>query len=144
MLYTLLVILYVIVCLFLIVVVLLQTGKRADLAGAFGGGGSQTAFGARGAATFLSRMTTWSPSCSWSTRWSSRLIGLGGRRPSIGRARRPMSSAPGAVPGPAQTPPAHDCRRRPGDPAARRRLCDVPRRQDVSRAEVVELVDTPS
>ena len=43
---------------FLIAVVLLQTGKRADLAGAFGGGGSQTAFGTRGAATFLSRMTT--------------------------------------------------------------------------------------
>jgi preprotein translocase subunit SecG len=58
MLYTLMVILYVIVCLFLIAVVLLQTGKRADLAGAFGGGGSQTAFGTRGAATFLSRMTT--------------------------------------------------------------------------------------
>ena len=45
-------------CLFLIAVVLLQTGKRADLAGAFGGGGSQTAFGTRGAATFLSRLTT--------------------------------------------------------------------------------------
>jgi preprotein translocase subunit SecG len=58
MLYTLMVVLYVIVCLFLIAVVLLQTGKRADLAGAFGGGGSQTAFGTRGAATFLSRMTT--------------------------------------------------------------------------------------
>jgi preprotein translocase subunit SecG len=50
--------LHVIVCLALILVVLLQTGKRADLAGAFGGGGSQTAFGARGAATFLSRATT--------------------------------------------------------------------------------------
>ena len=58
MLYTLMVVLYVIVCLFLIAVVLLQTGKRADLAGAFGGGGSQTAFGTRGAATVLSRMTT--------------------------------------------------------------------------------------
>ena len=42
----------------LIGVVLLQTGKRADLAGAFGGGGSQTAFGARGAATILSKLTT--------------------------------------------------------------------------------------
>lgn len=50
--------LHVVVCLVLIVVVLLQTGKRADLAGAFGGGGSQTAFGARGAATFLSKATT--------------------------------------------------------------------------------------
>ncbi len=49
---------HILVCLVLIGVVLLQTGKRADLAGAFGGGGSQTAFGARGAATFLSRATT--------------------------------------------------------------------------------------
>jgi preprotein translocase subunit SecG len=51
-------IIHVIVALFLIVVVLLQTGKRADLAGAFGGGGSQTAFGTRGAATILSKATT--------------------------------------------------------------------------------------
>ncbi len=49
---------YVVVCVFLILVVLLQSGKRADIAGAFGGGGSQTAFGARGAATLLSRLTT--------------------------------------------------------------------------------------
>ena len=58
MLSVLLTIVHVLVCLFLIGVVLLQTGKRADLAGAFGGGGSQTAFGARGAATALSKMTT--------------------------------------------------------------------------------------
>jgi preprotein translocase subunit SecG len=58
MLDTLLHILYVPVCVFLILVVLLQTGKRADLAGAFGGGGSQTAFGARGAATLLAKVTT--------------------------------------------------------------------------------------
>jgi preprotein translocase subunit SecG len=58
MLTILLTILHVIVSLILVLVVLLQTGKRADLAGAFGGGGSQTAFGTRGAATFLSKMTT--------------------------------------------------------------------------------------
>src|SRR5271155_5070126 len=46
-------------CLVLIIVVLLQSGKAADLAGAFGGAGSQTAFGPRGAANFLSRATTW-------------------------------------------------------------------------------------
>jgi preprotein translocase subunit SecG len=51
-------IIHVIVCLILILVVLLQSGKGADLAGAFGGGGSQTAFGARGTATFLSKLTT--------------------------------------------------------------------------------------
>jgi preprotein translocase subunit SecG len=55
----LLVIIHVIVCLFLTVIVLLQQGKSADLAGAFGGQGSQTAFGPRGAANLLTRLTTW-------------------------------------------------------------------------------------
>ena len=54
----LLTIVHVIVCIFLIVVVLLQSGKAADLAGAFGGMGSQTAFGPRGSATLLSKATT--------------------------------------------------------------------------------------
>jgi len=53
-------IIHVIVCLFLIAVVLLQSGKSGDLAAAFGGQGSQTAFGPRGAASVLSRATTWS------------------------------------------------------------------------------------
>src|SRR5215467_11948165 len=48
------------VCFFLIVVVLLQSGKSGDIAAAFGGMGSQTAFGPRGAATVLSKATTWS------------------------------------------------------------------------------------
>jgi preprotein translocase subunit SecG len=51
-------IIHVIVCFFLVVVVLLQSGKAADLAGAFGGMGSQTAFGPRGSATVLSKATT--------------------------------------------------------------------------------------
>jgi preprotein translocase subunit SecG len=50
--------LHVVVCLFLIIVVLLQSGKAADLAGAFGGMGSQTVFGPRGTATVLSKATT--------------------------------------------------------------------------------------
>jgi preprotein translocase subunit SecG len=58
MLFTLLTIVHVVICLFLIVVVLLQSGKAADLAGAFGGMGSQTAFGPRGSATLLSKATT--------------------------------------------------------------------------------------
>ena len=52
------VIIHIIISLFLILVVLLQQGKGADLAGAFGGGGSQTAFGARGATTLLHKLTT--------------------------------------------------------------------------------------
>src|SRR6201988_3518324 len=50
---------FVLNCLVLIIVVLLQSGKAADLAGAFGGAGSQTAFGPRGAANVLSKATTW-------------------------------------------------------------------------------------
>ena len=51
-------IVHVVVCIFLAVVVLLQSGKAADLAGAFGGMGSQTVFGPRGSATVLSKATT--------------------------------------------------------------------------------------
>jgi preprotein translocase subunit SecG len=51
---------YVIVCIFLILVVLLQQGKGADVASAFGASSSQTTFGARGATTLLEKVTTWS------------------------------------------------------------------------------------
>lgn len=51
-------VLHVLICFFLIIVVLLQSGKAADLAGAFGGMGSQTVFGPRGTATVLSKATT--------------------------------------------------------------------------------------
>jgi preprotein translocase subunit SecG len=50
--------LHIIVCIILVLVVLLQSGRGADLAGAFGGGATQTAFGSRGPASFLSKMTT--------------------------------------------------------------------------------------
>jgi preprotein translocase subunit SecG len=58
MLYYLIVTLYVLVCLFLIGVILLQQGKGGDIANAFGGGGSQAAFGARAGATLLTRATS--------------------------------------------------------------------------------------
>src|SRR5438477_2993502 len=51
---------HVLVCFFIIVVVLLQSGKSGDISAAFGGQGSQTAFGPRGAASALSKATTWS------------------------------------------------------------------------------------
>lgn len=54
-----LVTIHIVVCFILIVVIMLQSGSAADLAGAFGGAGSQTAFGPRSATTFLSRATTW-------------------------------------------------------------------------------------
>ncbi|MGC2109838.1 MAG: preprotein translocase subunit SecG [Candidatus Korobacteraceae bacterium] len=50
---------HIIVCAFLIIVVLLQSGQSGDIAAAFGGMGSQTAFGTRTAATVLSKATTW-------------------------------------------------------------------------------------
>src|ERR1043166_5298354 len=53
----LLTILHVVVCVVLVLVVLLQQGKSADFSGAFGGGGSQTTFGARGSSTFLTKAT---------------------------------------------------------------------------------------
>jgi len=53
-----LIIMHVIVCIALIMIVLLQTGKGADMGAAFGGGSSQTLFGSTGASTFLSKATT--------------------------------------------------------------------------------------
>src|ERR1700733_1735737 len=57
---TLITIIHILVCFFIIVVVLLQSGTSGDISAAFGGQGSQTAFGPRGAASALSRATTWS------------------------------------------------------------------------------------
>lgn len=74
---------HIIVCLFLIIVVLLQSGKSADIAAAFGGMGSQTAFGPRGAATVLSKATT----------WAAVLFMLTSITLSIYAARRPSSSS---------------------------------------------------
>jgi preprotein translocase subunit SecG len=54
----LLLFIHIVVCVLLVIIVLLQSGKSADLAGAFGGAGTQSAFGPRGAATLLSKMTT--------------------------------------------------------------------------------------
>lgn len=50
---------HIIVCFTIVGIILLQQGKSADLAGAFGGAGSQTAFGPRSAANMLTRVTIW-------------------------------------------------------------------------------------
>lgn len=95
---------HIIVCLILILVVLLQTGKRADLAGAFGGGGSQTAFGARGAATFLSKATTISAVVFMITSLALALVSSGpsrDRKSVLDTVPPPASSAPAP---PAQQP----------------------------------------
>ena len=98
----LLVIIHVIVCLFLVGVVLLQQGKSADLAGAFGGQGSQTAFGPRGAANLLTKLTTWSAIIFMCTS-----IGLfvliarqsGGTKSVLSGTKTPPASTAPAVPG---------------------------------------------
>jgi preprotein translocase subunit SecG len=101
---------HVLVCLFLIIVVLLQSGKSADIAAAFGGMGSQTAFGPRGAATVLTKATTWSAiiflitSISLSIIASRRMPGsvLGTVKPSETKSQpaQPPAQAP-----PQQSPP---------------------------------------
>jgi len=101
-------IVHVLVCLFLIAVVLLQSGKSGDLAAAFGGQGSQTAFGPRGAASALSKATTWSAVIFMLTSitlsiYASRKTGsasvLSGVKPSQTNSRQaPVPSAPPTVP----------------------------------------------
>ena len=110
----LLTVVHVIVCLFLIVVVLLQSGKAADLAGAFGGMGSQTAFGPRGAATVLSKATTISAIVFMLTSISLGILGTvtGPSGQSViersgtptGAAPAPGTATPGTAPASAPAP----------------------------------------
>ena len=99
----LLTIVHVIVCLFLIVVILLQSGKAADLAGAFGGMGSQTAFGPRGSATLLSKATTISTIVFMLTSISLSIIATRGSGSGNGTAlqRHPVQTSAPATPAPA-------------------------------------------
>ena len=92
---------HIAVCVVLIMVVLLQSGKAADLAGAFGGGGSQTALGSRGAATVLSKATT---ICAVIFMLSSLALALVGSRRGgsvLENVKLPASSAPAPESAPA-------------------------------------------
>jgi preprotein translocase subunit SecG len=120
--YILLWIVHVLVCLFLIVVVLLQSGKAADLAGAFGGMGSQTAFGPRGSATLLSKATTISAILFMLTSLSLSILAT--RNAGLGTSvleSTPRSSVPARpVPGPAtqpNNPPQQPAPAAPAQPA---------------------------
>ena len=106
-----LVTLHVMVCFVLVIVIMLQSGNAADLAGAFGGAGSQTAFGPRGAASFLSRATTW---CAIVFMLTS--LALSVKRAPAGALTsgsvleqsapaQPAQKSPAQVPAPAQNPP---------------------------------------
>ena len=92
-------IVHIIVCLILILVVLLQSGKGADLAGAFGGGGSQTAFGARGTATFLTKLTTGAAVVFMLTSLSLSLITSKGKASSVMQGATPPAKQASPVSG---------------------------------------------
>jgi preprotein translocase subunit SecG len=111
----LLVILYVIVCLFLIMVVLLQQGKGADLAGAFGGGGSQTSFGPRTTTNIMHRLTTVSFILFVVLSMSLAILS-GKRHKSVVENVEATTVTPAAVEEPAVAAPIED--NAAGDPAA--------------------------
>src|SRR6516225_11345274 len=99
--YILLTFIHVVVCIFLIIVVLLQSGKAADLAGAFGGMGSQTAFGPRGSATLLSKATTVSAILFMVTSLSLSIVAS--RNAGLGTSV--LESAPKSAPAKSAPPP---------------------------------------
>ena len=113
--------LYVLVCMVLLLVVLLQQGKGGDIANAFGGGGSQAAFGARAGATVLSRATTICAVLFMVLALTLGILGqrgpgsvIGGRAPASAPANAPaapVAPAPAAPTAPATAPP-------PATPAA--------------------------
>ena len=96
-------IVHVIVCVFLAVVVLLQSGKAADLAGAFGGMGSQTVFGPRGSATVLSKATTIAAALFMVTSLTLSILSTraGKAAPAIFQKAVPVTQQKGAAPLPA-------------------------------------------
>jgi preprotein translocase subunit SecG len=120
--YVVLVALHVLVCVVLMSVILLQSGQAADIAGAFGGSGSQTAFGPRGAATFLSRATTW---CAVMFMFTSMALAVHVSTAGGGAGRSileqfskpaPKSAAPAPIPA-GQQPPAQPAAPPPVPPA---------------------------
>ncbi len=108
----LLTLVHIIICFFLVIVVLLQSGKAADLAGAFGGMGSQTAFGPRGSATLLSKATTVAAALFMLTSLTLAIFATRGGGSSVGssvldrQTSRPAQqrSQPAPAPAPQQNP----------------------------------------
>jgi len=99
-------IIHIIVCLILIVAVLLQSGKAADLAGAFGGVGSQSVFGPRSATTLLSKMTTISAVLFMITSLGLWILsGKGGRSVVSGEEAPPRHETPAAATEPQKQTP---------------------------------------
>ena len=105
MLYYLVAGLYVLVCLVLMLVVLIQQGKGGDLAAAFGGGSSQAAFGARTGATLLTKVTWVTASLFVIGALALSILGQRGPGSVVGSAPMPRPAATQPAPAPA-TPPA--------------------------------------
>jgi preprotein translocase subunit SecG len=101
---TLLVVVHVIVAIFLIAVVLLQTGKAGNIADVFGGGGSMAAFGARGAATVLSRVTWVAAFLFLVTSLTLSLMKTGSSSIMRGRPNSPTQQKQSAPPAPQKAP----------------------------------------
>ncbi len=99
-------VIHIIVCLILVVVVLLQSGKAADLAGAFGGMGSQTVFGPRGSATVLSKATTVSAILFMLTSLTLSILATrgGSGTPDLLKKTIPITGQKGPLPGQAPAP----------------------------------------
>ena len=128
----LLTIIHVIVCLFLVVVVLLQSGKAADLAGAFGGMGSQTAFGPRGAATVLSKATTIAASVFMVTSLSLAILATrnAGTSSSVLERQKGTTQQKGAATTPAVPAPTAPSQPMPGAPKGQPRVELIPEGSD--------------
>lgn len=124
LLYVLVLSVHVLVSLFLILVVLLQSGKGGDIASAFGGAGSQTVFGPRGTSNVLSKATTWSAAIFMVTSLALVLLSQGGSGGSVvtGDAPPPPAStapAPAPAPTPATPSPASPAPAESTPPAAK-------------------------
>jgi preprotein translocase subunit SecG len=107
-------IVHILVCFFIIIVVLLQSGTSGDISAAFGGQGSQTAFGPRGAASALSRATTWSAVAFILTSVTLSIYASRHTGPTSvlqGIKSQPVKTQPAQAPAPATpapaNPPAH-------------------------------------
>ena len=119
MLYVIVLSVHVLVSFFLILVVLLQSGRGGDIASAFGGAGTQTVFGPRGTTSVLSRATTWSAAIFMVT--SLLLVALSQQRGSSSvvheSAPAPRSAPAQGAPAPVAPSPAAPAQQSPGAPA---------------------------
>ncbi len=111
-------IIHVLICFILIVAVLLQSGKAADLAGAFGGVGSQTAFGPRGTATILSKITTISAILFMVTSLGLWMLSFKGARSVVKDVPAAKAAATTTTPSAAKDEPAAAPAQKPGDKQA--------------------------